>query len=272
MTLEVKAESHSVTTEAVAAQTYVTPVVHSAALRIVWQANRRVLDVQAGDSATLEEELVPASPACVELRQSAEQSDADLQASLRPLCSFWNAHSVIRYLENSKGLQVRQDSSDPLAPLGENAPPLLALWLRRAVRPAVIFPDQNFELGIKSQRSFRPSEQLLRDARGSETTEWLDAQSEAPSATLHVLQELSWNAPAALQSANAGRNMDSQPKEESFFSDSLTTLSLQDASLLRASRTASRSTSRHIAPVAGLPEPPDFSTKLTLVVTIERLP
>jgi len=47
---------------------------------------------------------------------------------------------------------------------------------------------------------------------------------------------------------------------------------LLDGGVLQASRTASRTTTRKVGAVPGLPQAPDFSSKLAISVTIERLP
>jgi hypothetical protein len=272
VTLSLRAESHSVTTETVAAQTYVTPVVHAAEVSLHWRADRRILSVQDA-AAVIEETLVPASQQCEETPPS-EKTDAELQSSLKTFCTTWLKAEIIRYTENNRGV-LRETTASPsenaLPPLAETSPPLLSLWLKRAVRPNVMFPQLPFEIGATSQQSFQPASNLLRNARGSENIEWLDAQGEAPGATLHVVQQLLWNTtpPAA---AVQVESRDQIQKDESFFADSLSTVSLQDGSLLRANRSASRAASRHVDPVPGLPQPPEFSSKITVTVTIERLP
>jgi hypothetical protein len=148
----------------------------------------------------------------------------------------------------------------------------LSLWLKRAVRPSVILPQLPFAVGATSQQSFQPASSLLKNAQGSETTEWLDSQNEVPAATLHVVQQLLWSATSAPAISGAGKTRSLTPKDETFFADSLSTLSLQDGSLLHANRSASRTTARRVDRVPGLPQSPDFSSKLTLTVTIERLP
>ena len=274
VTLILRAESHSVTTETVAAQTYVTPVVHAAEVSLHWRSDRRILSVQEGGSAAIEETLVPASQQCEEAPPS-EKTDAELQSSLKAFCTSWLKAEIIRYTENKSGAlqEVSPNANEnALPPLAETAPALLSLWLERAVRPNVILPQLPLEIGATSQHSFRPASNLLKNARGSETTEWLDVQGETPAAMLHVVQQLVWSiAPPAAAVRVESRESQTQ-KDESFFADSLSTVSLQDGSLLRANRSASRTTSRHVDPVPGLPQAPEFSSKLTVTVTIERLP
>src|ERR1700740_3463279 len=95
VTLSLRAESHSVTTETVAAQTYVTPVVHAAEVSLHWRADRRILSVQDA-AAVIEETLVPASQRCEEAPPS-EKTDAELQSSLKTFCTAWLKAEIIRY-------------------------------------------------------------------------------------------------------------------------------------------------------------------------------
>ena len=272
VTLNLKAESHSVATETVAAQTYVTPVVHIAEVKARWSAVRKIFSLQNDGSATIEETVTPDPQRCEEVAQMSDRTDTELQDSLKAFCTFWLQTENMRYTENDRGvLREVSASGNALPPLAETAPQLLSLWLKRAVRPNVILPKLELAVGATSQHSFQPASSLLKNARGSETTEWLDSQNEVPAATLHVVQQLLWSS-AGLATPGAEKTLSPAQKEEAFFADSLSTLALQDGSLLRANRSASRTTTRHVDPVPGLPQPPDFSSKLTLTVTIERLP
>jgi hypothetical protein len=273
VTLILRAESHSVTTETVAAQTYVTPVVHAAEVSLHWRANRKILSIQDDGFAAIEERLVPASQQC-EGAPPSEKTDAALQLSLKEFCTTWLKAEIIRYMENKSGAlrDVSPSTNEnALSPLAETAPPLLSLWLKRAVRPNVILPQVPFEIGATSQQSFQPASSVLKNAHGSETTEWLDAQGETPAAMLHVVQQLVWSAAPPAAAVRVESRESQTQKDESFFADSLSTVSLQDGSLLSANRSASRTTSRHVDPVPGLPQPPEFSSKLTVTVTIEGL-
>ena len=274
VTLNLKAESHSVATETVAAQTYVTPVVHTAEVKVRWSAVRSILSLQNDGAAAIEETVTPAPQRCEELTQPSDKADTELRDSLKAFCTLWLQAESMRYTENDRGVlreAVTSANGNQLPPLAEAAPQLLSLWLKRAVRPNVILPQLELATGATSQQSFEPASSLLKNARGSETTEWLDSQNEVPAATLHVVQQLLWSS-AGRATPGAEKTLSPTQKEEAFFADSLSTLSLQDGSLLRANRSASRTTTRHVDPVPGLPQPPDFSSKLTLTVTIERLP
>ena len=270
VSVSMKAQTQSVSTETVASTTYVMPVVHSAQVQVTWNARRRILSTAPDGAAKIEETSTPTHP-CEQVAQPRETADARLLESLSSLCAALAAPVSIRYTEDAKGAQRESGVSKLPLDFGEGQPPLLALWLRRAVRPSVVFPSLAFAVGASATQELRPSGELWNNARGSESTDWLEAESATPAASLHVVQQLAWDPPTQTKSAtNVGKG--TVPKHESFFADSITTLSLLDGSVVRANRSASRTTSHKIDPVAGLPEAPDFSSRLTISVLIERLP
>jgi|KBSMisStandDraft_5_1062788.scaffolds.fasta_scaffold29076_2 hypothetical protein len=267
-----KAQTESVLTETVASKTYVMPVTHAAEVKLRWRATRRVLSVGPDGVAGIEESFVEDQP-CEEIPQPGGKSDARLLASLEHLCASLSSALTIHYAEDSKGSLHEAGAPSEPPDLGEEAPPLLALWLRRAVRPNVILPTLLFEAGARARQELHPSGDLLQDAQGSESTEWLDAQSDTPAAALHVVQQLGWDAPGrASITKGVTTHLESAPRHEGFFADSITTLSLIDGSVLRANRSASRTTRHKMETIAGLLGPPEFSSKLTTSVIIERLP
>ena len=273
VSITLKAQTQIVSTETVASKTYVMPVTHAAEVRLKWRATRRIVSAgKDSGSAEIEENLSEEQP-CWAIPQPGEISDAQLEASLGRLCATMRSPLTLRYTENAKGALHEAGVPDLPLDLGEEAPPLLALWLRRAVRPNIVFPSLTFEAGARARQELRPSGDLLKNAQGSESSEWLDAQSDTPAASLHIVQQLSWDPPARpANPADVATHPESRQRHESFFADSITTLSLVDGSVLRTDRLASRTASHNMEPVAGLPEPPQFSSKLTISVTIERLP
>ena len=270
--MSLNAQTQSVSTETVASTTYVMPVVHTAQVQLTWNSQRRILSTAPDGAAEIEETLTPARP-CEHIAQPRETADATLLESLSRLCAALAAPVSIRYTEDGKGALREAGVSRLPLDFGEDQPPLLALWLRRALRPSVVFPQLAFAAGTSATQELRPSGDIWKDARGSESTEWLEAESDTPAASLHVVQQLAWDPPTQTTSAtNAAKGSATIPKHERFFADSITTLSLLDGSVVRANRSASRTTSHKIEPVAGLPEAPDFSSRLTISVSIERLP
>src|SRR6266852_453952 len=100
VTLNLKAESHSVATETVAAQTYVTPVVHTAEVRMRWSAVRKIFSLQNDGSATIEETVTPDPQHCEEVTQPSDKTDTELQDSLKALAET-RFHRLRRQLRSS---------------------------------------------------------------------------------------------------------------------------------------------------------------------------
>ena len=272
VSVSLKAQTQSVSTETVASTTYVMPVAHSAQVQLTWNTRRTILSTAPDGAAEIEETSTPTHP-CEQVAQPRETADARLLESLSRLCAALAAPISIRYMEDAKGAQREFGVSKLALDFGEGQPPLLALWLRRAVRPSVVFPPLAFAAGASATQELRPSGELWNNAWGSESTDWLEAESATPAASLHVVQQLAWDPSTQAKSpTNTPKDGPTVPKHEGFFADSITTLSLLDGSVVRANRWASRTTSHKIDPVAGLPEPPDFSSRLTISVSIERLP
>jgi hypothetical protein len=265
--LTLRSEVHGVSTETIGEKTYVKPFMHAAEATLEWTATRRIGAVGADGSAEIQESLDRVMARCTE-GPAAEQADPELQKSLEESCREWNESRTFQYHEGRSGL-IRDLPEREVPKLGEETPLLLTMWLRRAVRPSVIFPALPFHVGTRAQEATRPAWNAFKGV-GSETTEWLESAGEAPNPTLHVVQEMSWLSP--VNTAALAQAAGAPEAKKSFFADSLATVSLVDGGLLMATRSAARETVRTLAPVEGLPEVPQFSTKLTATVTIRRLP
>src|SRR5215475_6397571 len=111
VTVAFKAETRTVATEAVAEQTYVTPVVHVAEVSLGWRSVRRVLAVHGDGSAETEEAISPLATACEGARQPEGRSDAKLQESLAAVCSALLKAAVLRGVEGPNGL-LRESARD----------------------------------------------------------------------------------------------------------------------------------------------------------------
>ena len=260
VTLQV--DVHDVVTQTVGEKTYVRPSTHGAEALLDWTSTRKIDSVSEG-VAQITETLTPTPGQC-ERRRTSDPESQKLQDSLNEVCSLLKKGETLRYQERPDGL-IRDLPADSTPSLGEESPPLLTLWLRRSLRPSLIFPPLPFHPGARSQRPIvAPS-----GMSGSETTEWIDAGADSPAASLHVVQELSWPEPPGKSGfSNVGGQA---PGKTTFFADSSTTVSLLDGSVTNATRTASRETKRVLNLVEGLPQPPEFSSKLTIVITIRRI-
>lgn len=260
--LRLEVEVRGVRPETVAGKTALNPYTHSAAIEASWIAVRRV-DVVANDgAAAIDERLESGNVRCPQ--QDVSQPDEKaLHDSLEAICTRMKLWVPLHYEERPDGL-IREISSQHDLPLGEASPLLLTLWLRRNLRPSVIFPKESFHLGLVSQRPVHAN-----NMNGSETIEWLEGSNDPPAAALHVVQDLSWNEPAAREALNNAGG--TPPGATTFYADSKTTVSLLDGSVLSAVRTASRETKRTPGPVQGLPKSPEFASKLTVTITFRKI-
>lgn len=259
--LTLRVDVRDVSTQTVGQKTYVKPVSHNAEVTFAWTSRRRIVSVSPDGTAQIEETATPVSAECA-TNPAAEPGAQKLQSSLEEVCSRLRADQTLRYEEEPSGL-IHDLPSDAALTFGEDAPPLLALWLRRNLRPSVIFPALPFRAGARSQRPVHS-----RNMVGSETAEWADSTANS-CATLHVVQELSWPEPAAKSGLS---NVGGTPAgETTFFADSSSNLSLLDGAVIDSTRTASRETKRILHSVDGLPQPPEFSSKLTVVVRVRRV-
>src|SRR5690349_809244 len=215
-----RAETRSASTETVGAQTYVTPVLHVAETRLQWTARRSIKPGVSAGTAEIHEALTPVANGCAG-KNARSAGGLNLQASLERSCATLlntlNAH----YVEDRRGL-LKEFGAALLPELGETNPQLLALWLRRAIRPDTVLPDLPVQAGARNQQAFRPA--TLQNGQGSESTEWLEAQGDSPALSLHVVQELQWDAPAQLSSRAIHQDLQGL-ESETFFTDSLSTVS-----------------------------------------------
>jgi hypothetical protein len=249
----------------IGAKTYVKPFARSAKGDLSWSATRRVVSVGADGTAEIEEILDGFSLEVPTLRKKYDRNEQDeLQDALSSTLDRWllTEPRTLRYREARTG-QLSGLPSDAAPPLDEEAPRVLSLWLLRALRPAVALPNR--PPGASSWQEPRGAPlPNWADSRGSEAGEWLEApQTSEPAVRLHVVQQIS---------ATVVSGADKPPEGTAharFHGESLNTLSLVDLHLLGAARSATREITWTLAPVEGLPEPPQFRGRLTVEVQIE---
>jgi hypothetical protein len=267
VTVAVRVETHGVSTERVGDKTYAGGFTHEAIGQVNWRSTRKISAVNADGTASLVETLDRFQLNCGG-DPEAETFDSALQQSVQRGCAAWQSLAELNYQEEIQGL-VRglPESADNLIDSGSS---LLSLWARRAFRPNVVFPKAPFHFGDRAAHRIENSSPDRTKPEGEESLEWLEASGEIPAATLHVSQNLTWIDSGG---RNLARNVGTRPDPRQFFyADSLNTISLLDGSLLKASRSATHETKATLEPVPGLPDAPIFSSKLTITVTILRLP
>ncbi len=268
--LTVHTEVRGEETEQIGVKTYVKPFVHAAEAGLSWTAAHHVVSVDAAGSGEIEETL----GGFEEFGADALAADQDsarhggLLAALRGMLASWKKDRVLRYREARNG-QVSALTAGGVPPLGEDNPAVLALWLLRALRPAVALPAKPVRIGDHWEEPRSANLPPWQDVKASESGEWLEAGAGGQlAATLHVVQQIRGASPRP----GAGEGPAEGQGEAAFFAESLSNVSLLDAGLLSATRSASREILWTLAPVEGLPHPPQFRAKLSATVTIRRLP
>jgi hypothetical protein len=245
-------------------QGYVSPFEHAASGELAWVAEERVAAVSRDGTAEIEETLENFTP--ISGQQPAGPEAQKLAEAIRGSLERWSqpGRIVLRYRVSRQGeLLGLGPTGVPL--LGEANPPLVTLWLLHALRPETPLPGRPLRVGERWTEPHAVRLEEWSGVRAWESGEWLAPldPSEA-AARLLVSQQI-------IAEVTAGRE---KPPEGAgaarFSSDSLATVSLDDASVLEAARTAVREISWTLNPVAGLPRRPEFRLTLAAEVRIER--
>ncbi|HWZ97788.1 MAG TPA: hypothetical protein VN025_08515 [Candidatus Dormibacteraeota bacterium] len=267
VSVTVRVETHGVSTEKIGEKTYATFYTHEAAGQLSWRAVRQISKLNPGGTAAIVETLDHFQVNCGG-DPGSKAFDAILQKSVQDTCATWQNSSEMKYEEENSGLI--HGLPEPVGQLTGSDSTLLLFWVRRAFRPSVILPKTPIHFGERSEHKILNPSGGEGSITGQETSEWLEASVDAPAATLHVSQDLNWIDPPLKSSVS---NVSGKPSMRQFFyADSLNTVSLLDGSLVKASRAATRETKQLLEPVPSLPDVPEFGSKLTISVTMQRLP
>ncbi len=264
--LTVRSELHGEQPETVGAKTYVRPFSRAAERRVEWRATRHILSVSADGGADIEEQLDSFDEGSG-LSYSPEDEDTrKLDQSLEAVVRKWIEPDsrTIRYRETSSG-QLTGLGADGVPALDEASPPLLTLWLLRALRPAVTLPTRPVEFDVRWQEPRTAKLDGWTNVHGYEGGEWLVAPgSPEPAARLLASQQILGIVTGGPEKPPEGN------AEGRFQGESLATLSLNDGSLLAATRSGAREITWTLAPVAGLDHPPQFRARLSAQIEIEE--
>jgi hypothetical protein len=263
-----RTEVRGVEAETIGVQAYVKPFTRAAEGTLHWTAVRRTGSVDQAGIADVEETIgkpIGECPAAV----AADEESAPLREGVQRFCESWNTARVLRYREGNDGF-IRDYPEEDTADFEDAGCSMIPLWTRHAWRPSAILPAGALRLGERHERKSHPNAPRWNPGESSEMTEWLPASGDAPSVNLHVVQELSDQDHWVSVGSNAGQSK--RLEKNSFFAEALSTISTLDGSLSDATRSAACETTWTLEPVAGLPEPPRFSSKLSVTVMIHRIP
>ena len=263
----IRVETHGISTKKEGDKAYASFYTHVAEGQVNWRATRQIVSVLPDASGVIAEYLDRFQASCDGV-PSSESFDGALQKSVQDTCADWRTLVQMRYEEEKLG--VIRGTFTPVIQVSGADSPLLPLWIRRAFRPSAILPKTPIQFGVRSTQKIRSDSEGESDLKGEETTEWLVSSEEIPTATLHVSQDLRWVDPSP-KSASTGFGS-KPPMRQYFYADSLNTISLLDGSLVKASRSATRESKELFDALPDFINPPDFGSKLTITVTILRLP
>ncbi len=262
--LTVRSEISGQQTEKIGAKTYVRPFSRVAERGLSWTATRRILSVASDGSAEAEETLDDFAAAGDGGGPASEEEEAGrLSQVLRGTLERWVQKRILRYRETRAG-QLLDLKLEGAPALDEAPPPLLMLWLLRALRPTAALPDKPIRFHERWQEPRAAPLRNWTDVRGSETGEWLEAlEVFEPAAQLHTVQQIFGTVVAGSEKPPEGA------AQARFHGESLNTISLTDGWVLAATRSATREVTWTLAPAEGLQERPEFRAKLSVEVRIE---
>ncbi len=263
--LRIRSEADGQKPTTIGAKTYVQPVSQWVEQKIVWQAERRVASVARDGSGEIEEKLNNFSSTETSSNEDAETRKLmeAMAAAMKP----WKSSRTLRYRESPDG-RIGGLGAEAVPPLDEASPRVLTAWLLRALRPTVALPAQPlaFNKTWQEPRAVQFSE--WPGAIGSESGEWLGdaaamrARSE-PTVQLHTTQEISGTIAAGFEKPKEGT------AQAHFHAESVSTLALDDLRFMMATRSAVREVVWTLAPVEGLPTPPQFRGRLSVEIRIQ---
>ena len=266
MQLTVRSELEGQQPEKAGEKAYVTPFTRFAEAEISWMCTRRVLAVNDDGSAEIEETQEEFSTIHTRVGSGGAEETARLAEALRAALARWGEKRVLRYRESAAG-QATGVSAFGVPLLDEAPPQLLTPWVLRALRPAQALPPRPVHFGESWQEPRSVQLPNWSDVRGSESGTWLEAaDAPEPAVRLHVVQQIFGSVTGGADRPDAAGKAEGR-----FHGESLATLSLGDARLLLATRSAIREITWVLPPVEGLPERPRFRGRLSVQVRIEEL-
>lgn len=270
--LAIRSEVNGQRARKVGRQTFAEPFTDSAEAALSWEATRLVAYVDADGSAQIEEALHDFSTLLAANNREGEPSPA--QPLIDALLAWTRQiKSPLRYHESRAG--QLQGLDEDAGPVFDEAPPVLTLWLRRALRPTAALPARPPREGERWQEPRTVRLPPWTNVQGTESGEWLAGslpeRSVVKLVQLHTVQQISGRAPEASQPGGVAL----PPGEARFHAESLAALVHLGAPLYggygalhSATRSASREVTQVVEGVPALHEAPVFRARLSVQVKI----
>jgi hypothetical protein len=270
--VSVRTELEGQQPETIGAKTYVHPFARSAERRIAWRSTVHILSVGSDGAADMEETLNDFSSSTSDASPPGDAEAAKLTKALEEMSADWTTPEtrIFRYRELRAGQLLGLESTG-VPSIVEASPPLLTLWLLRALRPVVVLPARPISIGDHWQEPRAVSLEGWAEVKGTENGEWLEpahavysAADAEPAVRLLVIQQIQGKIAAGPEKPPEGA------ADGRFHAESLATLSLSDGHVLAATRSATREITWTLAPVPGLDRPPEFHARLSVQIEIEE--
>ncbi len=270
--LTVRSEVQGQRPRQVGRQTFAEPFTDSAEVLLSWEATRLVSSLEADGSAQIEEALHDFSTLLAVSGRDGEPAPA--QPLLDALMAWTRQiKSPLRYGESRSG-QLQGLGADA-GPVLDDAPPVLTLWLRRALRPTAALPARPPREGDHWLEPRAVRLPPWTNVQGTESGGWLAGPMPERSVVkliqLHTVQQISGQLPAS-----AAMGSEPPPQGEGrFHAESLAALVHLGAPLYggygalhSATRSATLELSRVMENMPTLNEAPVFRARLTVQVKI----
>lgn len=266
--LSVRSELEGDATNKIGAKTYISPFSRGAEETITWRAVRRIVAIDSDGAAEVEEALDNFQAGEVKTFGTAGEDTGKVARALEATLARWAEAGMrtLRYYEGRNG-ELRSVAPESGPSLGEAAPPILTLWILRALRPAAALPVRPIVFGDRWQEPRVVKLSPWTDARAQESGEWVAVPETAavePSARLLTVQQVLGTVTSGSEKPPEGT------AQARFHGESLATLSLSDGHILEAMRSATREISWTLAPIAGLAKAPEFRARLAVQIEIEE--
>lgn len=191
--LRVRTEVEGQKPAPIGAKIYLQPVSTWVEQNLSWQTTRRIVSIDAGGSAEVEEKLSNFSASATTSDENADKKKllADLESALNP----WKSPRTLQYRETRVG-QISRLTADAAPPVDESAPRVLTAWLLRALRPTAALPGRPLALDEHWQEPRVVQFAEWTETTGSEAGEWLGnppgiRQRGEPTIKLQTTQEIS---------------------------------------------------------------------------------
>ena len=270
--VSVRTEVEGQQPETIGAKTYIHPFARTAERRIAWRSTVHIVSLSPDGAAVIEETLNDFSSTTSDSSPANDVEAIKLTKALEDMSADWTKPEsrIFRYRELPAG-QLLDLNSEGVPTIVEASPPLLTLWLLRALRPVAALPARPITIG---DHWLEPRDVTLpgwTEIKGTENGEWLEpthghtsTSDTEPSIRLLTVQQIQGKISDGPEKPPEGA------ADGRFHAESLATLSLTDGRVLSATRSATREITWTLVPVPGLDRPPEFHARLSVQIEIEE--